>query len=362
MSGSPKHLRALADELALVAAQPTQPEHIQRVGELRETLSSALTDTPSDEFSPAWRQTLDELGIAHLLGEYLRDTVEGILQRNDITPTIASDELKPLADELQALQDELARLTGALAHLRIGQEELNAGEFEVGFLIPRAAVSNEMQNLGRELVELETRILDPFLELGIGQRPDVEIRSISSSAFQIFLSSPGATALLLAKALQAIVDTLEKLISIKKNYDEMKRAGIAEERLTGIADHADELMGKTIKQTADELVEESGVHLNDEGRRNELRKELARALTEIARRLDQGYNIDVRRGELPPPPPEPEEGEQPAPDPIDVDTRRYAEGIAQRHRALRFMNQTGAPILRLEPAEQGEQGEPDSSD
>jgi hypothetical protein len=60
-------------------------------------------DRPLNSFSPAWRQALEELGAAELLGERLRARIETIFERNEITPSAAADEIEPIAQRVKEL-------------------------------------------------------------------------------------------------------------------------------------------------------------------------------------------------------------------------------------------------------------------
>jgi hypothetical protein len=73
-------------------------------------------------------------------------------------------------------------------------------------------------------------------------------------------------------------------------------------------------------------------------------------LNALADRIDRGYNVDVRTGELPAG--DDEEGEEIE---LDEETRAAAEEVQSKQRSLQFMNVTGKPILHLEqPDEPGD--------
>jgi hypothetical protein len=347
---TPERLAELVEELRTQASQPgaTGPE--QEVSRLRGELRAALTDAASDDLSPAWRQALEETGIAELFGQALLAQIEDAFARNGLTPSMAADELEPLASRLQTLRNSLASLITAFDLLHIGAEELGPGEFEIGFLIPRDAVKSELASLGDEFVQLERRILRPFYELSIGSRPDVEVRAISSSGFQVFLNSPAATALCVATAIERIVSVLEKIMNIRKAYGDIKSSGVVpDEDLAPLETRASTIMSEQVIVISGDLVEEFGQHL-DEHRRNELQRELEHALSAIANRLDRGYHIDVRTGALP----EPAEGDEEPESPVDPEVAAAAAAVGEKQRALRFMNLTGRPILALPESAEGE--------
>lgn len=145
-----------------------------------------MQTAPSNDFPPTWIQVEEELGVEHLLGERLGVTVREIFARNQITPSVAATEIEAVFAELQSASTQLDQLVAAMGHFRIGAEELKPGKAEVDVLIPRPAVGNRLDELGQEFIDLQ-RLLGPFLELGTGSRPAVEVATISSSDFGVFL-------------------------------------------------------------------------------------------------------------------------------------------------------------------------------
>src|SRR6267378_4949518 len=55
----------------------------------RDAFYAAVTDTPSDSFTPAWRQILVEMDGEELFGKNLKQRVQQILADNQMTPGVA---------------------------------------------------------------------------------------------------------------------------------------------------------------------------------------------------------------------------------------------------------------------------------
>jgi hypothetical protein len=356
----------LSDALRQAVQDPNQPQYQEAVGRDRAELLTLLREAPSNEFSPAWTEALVELEIAELLGNRLAERIEEIFTRNEITLSAAADEVAPLATQLQELQSAINNLSAGFDDLGISSEELEAGDFEIGFLIPRRAVNNELKSLGEEFEALE-RILGPFLELSTGGRPDVEVRSIASSEFQVFLDSLPATAFLLTKALDQIISSIEKIYNIRMAHQQLKESGVDQEALDQVARDAESRMEKDIEALTEDLLSAGQV---DDGRANELRQELKLALNGLANRLDDGYNIEIRPGELPEPDEINDEGGE---DPVDPELRRQVEAVKAAREKLGFMNLSGDSMLRLpesvdtsvatdEDSGGGDESKPDTED
>ncbi len=152
---------ALAEELAATQAttvvrqlatalqqSATDPNQQAAASTARSELERTLPEAPTNDFSPAWRQALEELGVADIVGSQLLAQIEEIVSRNDITPAAAGQELTPIADRIDGLNNAVEQARAALSYFEIGAEVLAPGEVEVGFVIPRPAVDDELEELG----------------------------------------------------------------------------------------------------------------------------------------------------------------------------------------------------------------------
>ena len=101
------------------------------------------------------------------------------------------------------------------AQLGIGAEDLKPGECEVGILIPRNAVHNNIQEFGKELQDLNF-ILGTFSELASGDRETFEIKTISSTELMVFLAAIPPVAACVAHAAEKIINFYKTLLEIKK--------------------------------------------------------------------------------------------------------------------------------------------------
>jgi hypothetical protein len=334
------YLTRLRDGLQQSGTEPGQTAHQEVASEARSGLEDLLSGAPSTGFSPGWREALDELGIADLLGEQLRERVESILTRNKITPSAAATALDPITQRVQELEEAIKNVQKGFRFFEIGTEQLNPGEFEIGFVIPRDAVRDELEGLGLEFVHLK-RILGPFLEIATGTREEVHVRSISSSAFGAFLDSTPAAALLVATAIERLISSYEKVMSIRIAYKALEESDLQEATLDAVAKDVTALMGREIDKQVKEILDEA--RDVDDARRNELEKELKDSLNSLANRIDRGYSIDVRAGEIPP---AAEDSDVPPSD-EEREMRAAAEQIQAKQERLKFANLSGQPILKL---------------
>jgi hypothetical protein len=332
-------MQQLRDALRGQVNAPQEPGHQQQVAGFLQQLSAALADAPSNNFPPTWRQVVEELGMARLLGEELITTVTEVFERNQITPSVAADEIDSLTADLEALNANLDQLVSTLAHFGIGSETLEEGEAEVGVLIPRPAVDNELAGLGSELVELK-KLFGPFSEIATGSRPPLHVRSISSSDFGVFLDVGPKVAALVAVAVERVVALYKSLLEIRRLRQELADQGVSDQNLAGVDEQANTQMATGIDIVVDELLPSTSTDVED-GRRNELRIELRNSLNAIANRIDRGYNIDVRAGQG-----EEEEADE-SEEGDETEEGKAIRVIQNASPNLRFINRTGRPILSL---------------
>jgi hypothetical protein len=334
-------MEQLTSALTASAHQPTEPSSIQQISSVRQELNTRLRASRTNEFSDAWRLALEELGVWDLVGDRLLDRIEEIFLRNEITTNIAAEEVAAINARLQELATTLDQLLAGLAGLGIGAEELAPGEFEVGFLIPRQAVDNELEQLGKEFEELDD-VLGPLMELAEGSRPDLLVRSISSSGFQVFLLASPALALTMAKTIESLLTSYEKIRNIRAKATSLEdEDAVPPEAIDGLRAHANEKMDLDIDALTNELVGQAAAKLQ-EGRPFELKVEVKRSLRQLAKRIDEGYSIEVRAFV----PPEDTETEG-----VSEETIEMARAITERQSRMRTMNLTGRPILELAEGE-----------
>lgn len=174
-----------------------------------------------------------------------------------------------------------------------------------------------------------------LLELATGSRPPIEVVTISSTDFGVFLDVAPKAAMFVAVAVERVVALYKNLLEIRKLRQEMEDQGVPVESLAGIDTHANSVMDKGIEAIADELIAEAPATV-DSGRRNELRIDLRVSLNGMANRIDKGFNIDVRAE-----PEESDDGDEVA------DSAAAVQAIRAASPNLRFINRSGRPILSL---------------
>jgi hypothetical protein len=221
--------------------------------------------------------------------------------------------------------------------LAVGAEELEPGTAELGVLVPRGAVSNDLHSFGRELQRLD-RTFGVFAELATTTQEGFQIRTISSSDLSVYLEALPQVAACAAVAVERVVALYKKILEIRRLKSELAEQGVPEESLEGVLTHADDHMKEGLKPVVEELLDEY-YEGKDKKRLNELRTYLQSSLNEIANRIDKGYHIEVRVE-----PPEQADAEA---DDGDEQAFKYIQAIQDAQPGLQFFRTEGDPILRL---------------
>ncbi|MCK4632130.1 MAG: hypothetical protein KAT79_02600 [candidate division Zixibacteria bacterium] len=341
--------KQLLDSLQSQISQPQVAGHQEQVSAHLDNLKGILARSPSNQFSPAWKTTLDDLDFTEYLGDNLLDNIDEIFRSNQITPSMALDGLKRIFDRVETIHDSIDSVLGGLSDLNLEPEELNPGECEIGILIPRAAIDNRISNLSKELREI-CRIFETFEEISTGQRTGLGLRSLSTTDPSVLFDALPKVAAFTAIAVERIIALYKKLLETKKLRMEIRDQGIEEKNLKGIDDHINEVMKKGIEKLVPELMSKCYADI-DRGRRHELENSLRMSLNGVANRIDRGFNIEVRAEPLEESADETEESDG------DRAMQENIELVHEKSHGLQFIKGSGEPILSLPEINEKSQGD-----
>lgn len=319
-------------------SQPQQPTHQQQLSTHLTNLYQKLETSPIEDYSPAWRDAMIELGVENEFGSILEKRIKDIFERNQITPQSALEELKKIHEEITGTETNLTGLVNGLEYFGVGEDELKEEECEVGVIIPRSYVNDNLKSFGSELVELEKSLL-VFSELATGQREPLKIRQISSSELSVFLQYIPEIGACVAIAVERIVALYKQLLEIKKLKKELVEQKVPEEQLKGIDSHAASIVSPALDKLATDLLEKYGDHL-DQSRTNEISIEVRHSLNKLANRIDRGFNIELRVS--------PVEAEEDESENEDLSENKQAiRQIIESGSKINHLQQSGEPVLYL---------------
>ena len=168
-------IQKVVGSLNNVVRQP-QENHQRQLASTREKLSNELAGAPSDRFSPAWRQTLVHIGAGDLTGASLKERIDSIFLENTITPAAALAELQEIQKAAQDLKAGVDATLSGFERLGLVPEVLPDGASEIGVLIPRPAVDDQLGELAAEFLEIDY-LVSIFSEVMTGRAKRHEHRS-----------------------------------------------------------------------------------------------------------------------------------------------------------------------------------------
>jgi predicted transposase YbfD/YdcC len=330
------HMQQMVNALRAVVQQSNSNSQ-NNLASVQNALYKSLTDTDTDKFSPTWVQILDEIGGQDLFGRPLLEKIQGTLATNQITLAVALAEFEELLTRLEKIKEALDKGTTALKEFGIGSEKLEPGECEVGILIPRKAVGNELLSFAAELKDLG-RILNTFSEVATGKTDELSVRAISTSDFLVFLNSQLPLAHVISLALDKIIGLYKTILDLRATNKGLKEKGVPEEVTSQLEDHANQVMETGIEKFSVEIVNEFYLG-KDKGRKNELKIAVRMSMNELANRIDRGFNVEVRCQAV-------------DLDEIEDDEQRAraanaVQTIQSASANLKFLRLEGDPILKL---------------
>jgi len=335
-------MKSLLDHLQNVINQPQTPTHQQNLSDVLTALQDILQDSDYNNFSPGWKQIIYEIGGEGLLGIELGSRLTSIFNRNQITPSVALEEIKTIVDSINGFSTAVDETLSGFDKLKIGWDQLKEGECEIGYIIPRNFTENRLDSLNKEIHEFEF-ILNNISQILIGEKQKFEVKTISSSDFMIYIVGGIVIAEFLAKAVDRILSCYQRILDIRKLKNELNEKGIPQTSTRSIEKHANNLMEREIKKIAKETMRRSSE--KDINRKNELENGLTISLNKIANRMDRGFHIDIRVEPLP----EPEEGEKRTKELIRK--TEMIESIQESSKEMGFVKVEGKPILKLPETE-----------
>ena len=313
-----RHFRAakITEHLEAAAAaldQFTQTRIESNVAEFRTKLAAALdaSEDVADELQqPYAQQVIIDLSLQNLLPPSVRRTVEKVVADHGFDSTSLSTALKKQAKDFSNQIAYLKQLDTSLRGLSAEYTEVEAEHAEFGLLLPREAVGEKLPDLSKEFDRI-SNLARAVNELTGQPEYDSKVVTISSSWWQIFLDIPVDQIVLWTVAIERIVALFKSNLEIKSLQKQLGEREIPEKILKAISEEVDKKVTSELDTIAHDLVKQFG-KIEDLGRRNEVGTQLRQGLHYLARRMNQGAQVELNVG-VPDEPEDPvvTEGEEP---------------------------------------------------
>jgi hypothetical protein len=285
-------LAEAASAFANLASNPQAQQHQTEVANKLKQLEQAL-DMLETGYSPALRKRMEEIGALPYFSTAMTARLRQSMNDNPMSPAVVNQEAQQLVGERQNYINSLTNLQTSLDTLGFELDDLEPGQAEVGFQIPRAIFDNHLEGFSKELHELRL-IIRAFSEAAGNAGEPIELRQISTTDPLIFMLLGWETVKLLGKGATWCLDrwkTLEEIRNLRATTANLKGIPSAQKMAEQWDTIIQETVETSVRQEAERLAAESGA---DEGRKNELANHLGVALQGMLARIERGMTVEIR--------------------------------------------------------------------
>jgi hypothetical protein len=314
-----RHFRTgkLPEQLDAAAAaldQFTQSRTESHIADFRAKLAAALDATEKvapELHQPYAQQVIGELQLRSLLPPEPRNTITAIVTQHGFDSAALSAAIKEQSKIYRTQINSLKQLDSSLGDLSAEYTAVESGRAEVGLLLPREAVGEKLPDLSKEFDRL-SNLVRAVNELTGEAEYDPKVLTISSSWWQVFLDVPVEQVVLWTLVVERIVALFKSNLEIKHLQKQLSEYNLAEKILKGISDEVERKVSAELKRIAADVVERFG-RIDDKGRRNEVETQLRQGLHYLARRMNEGAQVEINVG-VPDEPDDPETADGAEPD------------------------------------------------
>lgn len=276
---------------------------------ITQTKSNATILDP-DLMQPFAQRVISELGLNELINPELSEKLTHIVNESNYDPAGLSEKIKKYSDSLNARIKLLRQMESSLDKLGVEYERVDDGESEIGFMLPRELVGDKLSDLSKEFDQLN-KLARAIAEISHDTEDyEPRVRTIASSWWQIFLDlSPEQIGIWII-AIERIISLFKSNLEIKNLSNQLREQKMPDKITKAIEDEIDKRVKAEIGKIAADIKKQHSKS-RDQNRMNELETQLRQGLFYLAKRLNQGMQVEINLA-IPDEPeaPETQEGEE----------------------------------------------------
>ena len=257
-----------------------------------EQLERLLQSSATNMATPSMRVIFAQLGAGPNIGQKLWERISGIIEANTMSPADVQKQMAKLSKQLNSFCESLKALHTKLHDFDIADEPLAVGQGFLGISILPELVGSNLDGLATEIHEFDDA-LKTFQKIVAQEVVSLEVSSLGSDGFQLFLKVSPELAGALALAIERIVRMYKNLVQLKKLQADLVKQNVPAERIESIAEHEGELVDKELNELAGAILEEY-LPKSEKGRARDLKIALEEDLRFLAGRIDQGVVLEVQ--------------------------------------------------------------------
>jgi hypothetical protein len=291
--GIDSKIQALVTDLSNLSSSPSEQSYQVSVKRSLDNLKQVFKKLVLEE-DPTFVPYAEIVRAMPFFGRELLVTIEGLIAENQMTPAAAVQAISAIQSERQNYLGQLRTLDTSLQALGIGAEQLEEGDSQIGFRIPREIFDNELKGWVSELREL-SKIIRPFSEIATGSTENIEIGEISTTDPIIFLILSAPTIAMIRRAVSWSLDQWKKVEDIRKVRAETRRinidnGGALDDIVASFEERIKSVVDASVRQFSAELVGPE----ERQGRQHELVTEMQHSLASMLARIERGMTIELR--------------------------------------------------------------------
>lgn len=256
---------------------------------------------------PYARQILNELKLLDDLVQPLASRIKTTITQNSFDQNQAITELTSIRDDLARKLNEIQKIDSAFTSLDVEYESVFSGDSEIGLLLPRELTGETLEELNQELQQIN-RVFRAINEITGSEEYSPKIRTISSSWWQIFLELDHTQIAAWVFAIERIVNLFKTNLEIKALQKQLEEKDIPKKITSALEKEVETKIKTGIQKIASDIRKKFS-KTSDEPRLNELETQLKQGLTYLAKRLNQGAEIEINIS-LPAKPKKPKDSEE----------------------------------------------------
>jgi hypothetical protein len=203
----------LENALQQQVSQPGQGSLQTQVFDALERLRSSLRSAQEDPTGAFWLEAVEEIGLKRFLPPEIFARINAIVYENQITPAVALQRVRELRTEIANTRERIDQLISNLEWLGVREPDIPENKAEIGILIPRSAIDNNLENFGEEARDLNT-LLNAVSQAVTGSAEDIKIASVSASEIILLV-------LLAPKIVRYFAGALRDVLAVGKDYLEV---------------------------------------------------------------------------------------------------------------------------------------------
>lgn len=286
----PKQLELCAAALDQFAQTRAQPQ-LEAFRAAYENLLKSAEVTNLELAQPYAKQIIQELAIDKYLYTDLSNTLQQILNSKSFDHAGIASDFRQLAAKIKLATTMIGNIYEAFEELNVEFERVSDEEAEVGVLLPREIVGTSLNALTTEFGKFGV-LFRAINELTNATDYDPNVRTISSSWWQIFLDIDHAQIAVWIIAIERIVNLFKSNLEIKHLQQQLSEKQISTEITELIEKEIDKRISESLKSLASEIRKEHA-QIDDEGRLNEVEIQLRQGLHHLAMRMNQGAQVEI---------------------------------------------------------------------